>query len=421
MITSIFGKIGGGKTYYTVKEEFLQELIHGTRVIVTNIALDLGAIAAYIQKNHPGIDPIDINDRVRIIDVDQMGQFFAHRHHGCDLDVPSLDDWRKGKNVCYDFDPVMGPEKDAKGNYLHPLRAVKYILDEVHVKFDSRGWQSQGPHVTFYNSQHRKLNDEIVFISQFPELVDKRLKMFSQEYVYAENHGLERLFTVFRAPAYFTVCSYLKERTGHNDVAQWKSRFTLDLAIACLYDTSAGVGIKGRKAPETRKKKGVSIFWGIGAICCAVGVLVWFLDYLPKKLAGATNVKPPASATGQTSAITTPSNEGRTTLPMREESPPPKALPPIAGDSPPKVPLYVTGISTDGVESRVQLSDGRMIKGSSGIIEKVNTSFVKFSSGEVLWVLPRARPQVLPEPKPKPAPNPETVTPVAEVPELTTT
>ncbi len=73
-----------------------------------------------------------------------MGEFFRHRHHGCVLDVPSLDEWRKGANVCYDFDPTKGPEKDAKGNYVHLLPPVKYVLDEVHVKFDSRGCSHRG-------------------------------------------------------------------------------------------------------------------------------------------------------------------------------------------------------------------------------------------------------------------------------------
>jgi len=191
MITNIYGKIGGGKTYYAVKEEIIPELVEGYRVIVTNIALDLGALAAYLASKYPDREPIDLHDRIRILTIDEMGEFFAHREHGCDLEIPSLEEWRAGVNVNYDG----------------CKRPVKYVLDEVHVKFDSRGWQSQGPHVTFYNSQHRKLDDEIVFISQFPELVDKRLKAFGQEHVYTENHAMERLFTVFRAPSYFTVSS----------------------------------------------------------------------------------------------------------------------------------------------------------------------------------------------------------------------
>jgi len=377
MITNIYGKIGGGKTYYSVKEEIIEELAHGHRVVVTNVALDLGNLAFLLAERFPEGDPIDLHDRVRILTIDEMGEFFAHREHGCDLEIPSQDDWRKGKNVNYD----------------NCKRAVKYVLDEVHVKFDSRGWQSQGPHVTFYNSQHRKLDDEIVFISQFPELVDKRLKGFAQEHVYCENHGMERLFTIFRAPAFFTASSYLKERTGHNDVAQWRNRFTLDLKVAQCYDTSAGVGIKGRKKPEQHKKKGISVAWGIAAVILLSVGIVWLSDWLPAKLTGQDKKK---VATATTVAAPPPpaKEESAPTLMPGEFEPPPATLPAIRELRTPPEALYVTGVVTAGARFTVQLSDGRTLREGMDMVESWDGSRIVLKGGETLWVLPRARDKV---------------------------
>lgn len=383
MITNIYGKIGGGKTYYTVKEEIITELVHGYRVVVTNVALDMGNLAALIAERYPDHDSIDLHDRVRILTIDEMGEFFAHREHGMDLEIPSLDEWRKGANVCYD----------------NCKRPIKYVLDEVHVKFDARGWQSQGPHVTFYNSQHRKLDDEIVFISQFPELVDKRLKGFAQEHVYCENHAMERIFTVFRSPAFFTASSYLRERTGHNDVAQWKTRFTLDLKIANCYDTSAGVGIRGRKKPETRKHKGISVVWGIAGLIAAGAGVIWLTDWLPGKLAGIDK-KPLVRASSQS---TQPQQKSQASLaPIAGYASAPLGLPPIQENKVPVSALYCTGLVTTRTRFTAQLSDGRTLNEAMDLVREWDGGRIVLKTGETIWILPRARPPVEPKKDDKP-------------------
>jgi len=398
MITNIYGKIGGGKTYYSVKEEIIEELVCGYRVVVTNVALDLSNLAFLLAERYPEGDPIDLHDRVRILTIDEMGEFFAHREHGNDLEVPTLDEWRKGKNVNYDT----------------CKRAVKYVLDEVHVKFDARGWQSQGPHVTFYNSQHRKLDDEIVFISQFPELVDKRLKGFAQEHVYCENHALERLFTVFRAPAYFTASSYLRERTGQNDVAQWKTRFTLDLKIAGCYDTSAGVGIRGRKKPESRKKKGISVIWGVAAVCVAGGLLLWLSDWVPKKLTGAD--KKPMTKQEVAKAGGEQKEGQKQAGGPPEFMQPPKSLPAIMEDRTPPQALYCTGMSSTENRFTMQLSDGRTLNESMGIVKAWDSGRIILVTGETIWLLPRARPLEVPVVPDKEEPTEEPVSETASGP-----
>lgn len=378
MINSIFGKIGGGKTLYTVAYEIIPELVEGYRTIVTNVALDLPALAQYLADTYPKLEPIDLHRRVRILTIEEMGEFFAHRENGVDLDIPSEEASKKGANVCYDFDPRFGPERDGKGNYIHLLGPVKYVLDEVHVRFDARGWQRQGPHVTFYNSQHRKLDDEIVFVSQFPELVDKRLKAFSQEYIYAENNALVTFWSIFRAPSYFTVKSYLRERTGVNDVAQWTKRFSINLKIAACYDTSAGVGIKGRKRPESRKKKGINLLWAIPAVALAGWGVNTAYNWGTAKLSSVTGPAAPVKSDATKQGSVTQAG-------LLQQKP--IAAPPIAdGGIPPQFPLTVSGTMSRSGRQIIVLSDGRVIGSETGLIKLVNANFVQMQDGTVLWV-----------------------------------
>jgi hypothetical protein len=46
MIHFVVGKPGGGKSYYAVRQ-LCHELLHGDRFIVTNLALNLDALADY--------------------------------------------------------------------------------------------------------------------------------------------------------------------------------------------------------------------------------------------------------------------------------------------------------------------------------------------------------------------------------------
>lgn len=410
MIRDVYGKIGGGKTYYSVAFEILEELVYGERIVVTNVALDLPEIAALIAKRYPQVPPVDLHSRVRILSIDEMAEFFRYRHHGCTLDVPTLEEWRKGANVCYDFDPLKGPEKDSRGNYVHLLPSVFYVIDEAHVKFDARGWMTQGPHVTFYNSQHRKLNDEVLFITQFPELVDKRLKGFAQEHIYIENLGLQRVFSYFRPPAYFVAKSYLRERTSTlQDVPQWTKRFRFDPEIGKCYDTSAGVGIKGRKKPETRKKKGVSLGWAALGLCLAGWALIAALDWLPRKVVGkvhdvgtsAAKEVSPAAKPAVTVDLAPPQRPAQTFAPVPvTATPPPAILPPLQGTLEPSTPLYVRGMVWNRGRYLFNLSDGRVLDERTGLVAEHTSSFVRLVDGSILWVLQRPREPKAPEPVP---------------------
>lgn len=264
MIRMICGKIGGGKTYFALRE-IVEELVYGSRVVVTNVALKLPELNEYLQCEYPD-KTIDLDDRVRIITREQTKFFWLCREHGVDI-------------------PYIGKELEQRGETQnfegYVKRPVFYVIDEVHVSFDARNWMGNGLSLTFYNSQHRKFNDEIIFITQFLELVDKRVKGFAQEFLYVRNNSVERIL-YFRGPSYFTVKTYLEPKTGVTDHPMETHRFQLKPALAACYDTSAGVGISGRNKPEEKKKKGLP-FWAMLLVGAA---LVYAVTWIPKVISG---------------------------------------------------------------------------------------------------------------------------------------
>lgn len=273
MLYMISGKIGGGKTLFALQHVIIEELINGSRTVVTNVELDVAAINEWIQKNRPKAPVIDINRRIRILDESQTLQFYLHR--GYDND---------GKPI--DFPPVT-KEEERIGQYppLHSLRdatgrvGVLYVLDEIHTFFNARNWANFGLSCSWYIAQHRKLNDMIYAIAQFPDQVDKQLRSYAQSWISIENEG-RVMIKGFRGRAgHFAARWYAEQpplgftkRLQAEQTLTWK----IDTALAKCYDTSQGIGIKGTKKPEVVKLKGlppwVIIFVAVGVIVVACAI-----------------------------------------------------------------------------------------------------------------------------------------------------
>jgi len=120
----------------------MEELANGSRQIVTNVPLKLPEVNAYLQKFHPKaferyfefkqgdtvvavLDAVKhISERIILIDEDEMSSFFTFRGHGVRLKSLSNVEWRDGKR------PDYSAVKDS---------GVFYVLDEVHIAFNSAG------------------------------------------------------------------------------------------------------------------------------------------------------------------------------------------------------------------------------------------------------------------------------------------
>jgi len=193
-IHAISGKPGGGKSMYAVRM-MLDELVHGSRPIITNVALNLGRLNEYLQKEYP-LKNIDIFARVRLMDDDMTGKFWTYRPKGRDewVRIPTLskEEWSSGKK------PQYAGIEDA---------GVMYVIDECHNFFNSRAWTETGRDVLFYLSQHRKLGDTVVWITQAVMNVDKQFRSVTQDYTYLRNLTKEKM-GLFRLPAMFVRKTY---------------------------------------------------------------------------------------------------------------------------------------------------------------------------------------------------------------------
>ena len=275
----ISGKPGGGKTLYSLRL-ILDELLHGDRLIVTNVPLRFPELNAYLQERYDrlyqvrfivenavnGI-PLHLKDRIRIITEDELTQFFTFRGNGVRLAGVSNEDWRKG--VRPDYSTV----KDS---------GVFYVLDEVHIAFNSRAWALTGNEVLYYLSQHRKLGDDVVCITQSVNNVDKQFRSVAQDYTYIRNLSKQRA-GFMRLPAMFVRSTYAGPFTP-TSTAMESGTFKLDVSgLAACYDTAKGVGIHGRAGADTRaRKKGISWIWFV----IGLPLLLWVIfHWLPIILA----------------------------------------------------------------------------------------------------------------------------------------
>lgn len=279
------GKPGGGKTLYALML-ILAELRRGklARHVVTNVVLNLGAINELLNKE--GIElPLHINEMVTFIEEEDLKEFYRHRGYNVFLPL-KLPTWQAltelekkryaaeeekvRKSRIADFAGVPLDENGRK-------RGVFYVLDEIHIAFNSRQWADSGEGVMYYLSQHRKLGDTAILITQSVQNVDRQMRSVAQDFTYLRNLKKERA-GLFKLPAVFMRRQFL-EPAGPTSKACNSGVFKLDLKVANCYDTGAGVGIMGDGADKEEKTKGLP--WWVAIL--GIVLIIWAaLHYVPK-------------------------------------------------------------------------------------------------------------------------------------------
>jgi len=356
MIRIFYGTPGAGKSYDSLRD-LQDEILYGTRLVVTNLSIDLGRFNAFLAEAHPGHDYGDLNQRIRLITEEETRQFYAFRTvAGPALQVPERNQSLAGVHVDYST-----------------AQAVAYYIDEAHIAFDAREWANTGPELTYYASQHRKLNDECIFITQHPDMLESRLRKLAQEFWSHNNNGIERFWTYFTKPSYFSVEVHRKPPSGPNSPEPMAThRFRLNKKLADCYDTSAGIGIKGRKMPEKKRKAGLSLLWlGVPIVLIAA-----FLMKAPDMATAGFNavIEPARKDIGEKSAaLETPSPIGRS--------------PDEVGIIPPVVPspVFVRSYAIKGKNILVTLTDGRTLTRASGVV-RMTPDFVQLQDGTKYFV-----------------------------------
>lgn len=277
-INFISGKPGGGKTMYAVKL-IIDELINTDRVIVTNVPLLLPRLNEYLQCKYlvqfgkhffrsDGLLPrkaVHITERVILIDEDELPKFFTFRAAGVRLDSVTNAEWKAGKR------PDYSKVKDS---------GVLYVLDEIHIAFNSRAWADTGAEVLYYLSQHRKLGDDVICVTQSVGNVDKQFRSVAQDYTYIRNLSKQRAGW-FKLPKMFIGNTFLQPPTETSKPMQTLT-FTLDATgLASCYDTAKGVGIHGRAGADTKaRQKGLHWLWFALGLPLVLYVIFHFLPLL---------------------------------------------------------------------------------------------------------------------------------------------
>lgn len=290
---AIIGKKGGGKSFLATKLE-IGVLAHTNRMTVTNLSLKPAEIRAYMAVEFPNFtdnpaDRIEIIDDVRI-----LKRFWLYRGKGWTIpDVPK-EDWNKGARLDYrhayrwketteDVSHRCAIEDMTKQEVrayvesgelemkaVRDLPPVQYIIDEIQNIFPARGFMQTSQGCLFWLSQQRKLTDDLIWISQNSDLVDKEFRDLTDDWLYITNWGRKQKW-LFRLPKVMSWAKY-DQRPGPGVSAMVTGSFRMDIeGIGQCYDTSAGVGIEGGLTADTKEKTpGIHWLWMVLAFCAVL-------------------------------------------------------------------------------------------------------------------------------------------------------
>lgn len=209
MIRAVTGMPGEGKTCFSVQHIIIEELIHGTKPVYTNIAFNIEELERYLEKRGYKADL----SRIYNLEEHQLAEFWTHIPNGC---------------LC--------------------------VLDEVAEYFNSQAWKSIGKDAGTWARQHRKLGHEPYLVVQELSHIFKQFRDLIGEEIRVTNMNNHKILG-FRLPKFFNAKWVWKDA---KTVSRQKLyRFSTD--VFAVYDTLATSGVLERgeivEAKATEKKK----------------------------------------------------------------------------------------------------------------------------------------------------------------------
>jgi hypothetical protein len=387
----VCGKVGAGKSYRGVVS-IVDQLLHDERLIVTNLPLNLGALADFLARRHPARDiclmdhrrpgrPGEEMDadgmvfepsRIRMLQEDELAEFYRVRHQAAEK-APRIEHEKGNRNpVCLDFSQWL------KGGKFSG-RGVIYHLDELQLFYNVRKYADAPDEFPFYLSQHRKLGDDIYVYTQQPQNVDKMFRSFTQEFIYVVNIGKKRVGP-FAAPKIFRFAAYPEPFTGQvGQICQYSGYFRMDYELAATYNTAAGIGIEAAKADVGSKVKGLHWRWLLLLpVLLSFSIFgfhwiggVWVKAVLPgsKKQAVASGVRP-VGPVAAPPAVNVPPAAPPASPGVSVEN----GLPSNGGDNViVDKEVFMYGWAAQGGKMRVALSDGRLVGLEDGLMRVTRT------------------------------------------------
>ena len=299
MITFVTGKPGDGKSMYGMKL-MVDSLLHTNKVIVTNFAVRVPELRAYLVlkgwKPKPGND---LAERLVILEHEEVFEFYRYRSGGYVL--PPSPDWKasrqgeddEGKKIKklsrFLFLRAMTEQlKEMKKN-LRALRPVEYHIDEAHDYFSAREWTDTGRGILWYASKHRHLHDEVVFYTQVMKNVESQLRGLAQGTVRARNQIRMSWGPFRKAPIFRLYHYYDAPEDVSKCVPYTTSVMQLDRDGLCrTYNTAGALSVHTK--PEEVKNKAPLPYWAlpVAAACLVLGVVVFMIS-LPLMAGKVTN------------------------------------------------------------------------------------------------------------------------------------
>jgi hypothetical protein len=382
----VCGKVGAGKSYRGVVS-IVDQLLHDDRLIVTNLPLNLGALADFLSRRYPARDICLVDhrrpgrpgeemdadgmvfepSRVRMLHEDELAEFYRVRHQAAQK-APRIEREKGNRNpVCLDFSQwLKGGKFSGQG--------VIYHLDELQLFYNVRKFADAPDEFPFYLSQHRKLGDDIYVYTQQPQNVDKMFRSFTQEFIYVVNIGKKRVGP-FAGPKIFRFAAYPEPFTGQaGQICQYSGYFRMDYELAATYNTAAGIGIEAAKADVGSKVKGLHWRWLLLLpVLLTVSIFgfrslggLWVRSVLPgsKKPVAVSGVHSVGSAAASQSVngAAAPSAAASTGIAVEE------GLAANGGDNAVvDKDVWMIGWESEGDKLRVALSDGRWVGREDGL------------------------------------------------------
>jgi len=298
-VSLITGLPRHGKSYYAVLQ-CLEELRRSERYVVTNLPLDLAELQSFCDQWIEKF--VDVSARVRVLSAAETAEFWLYDPGGdiCKgnlLFKPEVKEWQRSLKPRRE---IYVPDFSSRQHPGYP--GCLAVIDEAHIFFDSHHWQEIGTDCSYFISQHGHLRYDIMFITQHPSKLAKRLKVDLEEWTVVTNLGKVKQWQGVTLPGWFMRQTYAGSPDDPQPGIPETGRFCLKAeTVGKLYSTSAGVGLSGRVDTEEKK---VGKHWSRAAVVCGVGlVLAIVLPLIALKSMGALVNKGLGGYLGETTGL----------------------------------------------------------------------------------------------------------------------
>jgi len=264
MIQFLTGIPGSGKGVVCMRY-IRDDILNSYRSVITDLPVDLPKFQTYLQDKF-GWDG-DLNNRLLVLKADEAVEFYRYRLGYTMPRVENAVELSKRDKSAF-----LIACKEAF-NIQDDFKGVQYYIDEAHLKFDSREWQTTGPILSFYASQHRHMEDNVLFMSQNPEQVEGRLRMLAQARWEVRNFYVEKLGP-FRRRGCFKVAGHYRCPKTLSGTPFETYSFQLDKNLADCYKTTGAISPQGEGKPESPPKKTGMPWWMLyAAFAAAIAVV----------------------------------------------------------------------------------------------------------------------------------------------------